>query len=638
MKLPPKFHFSPRQKSLFSLKIKIVFFYFAFFFSLMQIARIANFFSASEYFSSLKGREIFLSFLHGLRFDLYILTLLLFPLFILFMLPYKKKIIINIFHTVFSLLFICLVLFCTGDIIFFTFFNNHIGAEFLASFTHFGLFTQMAFQNYFYITVPLILLFCGYLFFIFKKTKSYELHVGNNKKYIIKSIIFIVCLALLFPLLLRGKLELRGKNLGTMDAQVLGSNKTADLILNGLFNTYEAVRKASKRKIYFEGQTLDFAQSPNLIVPDQNYPFEKQFKNFHIKNEGYNFVLIVLESFDPLLLEKYFQDIPNLMKIKEQGLYFNNFYASGMRSLLGITGTIFSLPYVWGQPNMLNGLGAKNISRIAQYFNNKGYETLSFTTDIATADKAGEMANYQGFKQFYSKENIPVKRKYPLFNKGFDYEGFEFIINKINEINKNFFVYFFTSSLHTPYNILLSPEYQKYPQDTQEHQFVNRAIYVDASIGNFFEKAKKEPWFDKTVFFLLPDHRAVFNNKPITDQNLTDQKFKSFLIIYGKPIKSGINNQIATQEDILPTLLDLLNTEEPFSSSGESLFDENRSDTKFIYEENKNTIHIVTPEGKEYFSEETLKDFDKLSPLEKEALKYNEAIYNLLKNNTWKKK
>ena len=438
--------------------------------------------------------------------------------------------------------------------------------------------------------------------------------------------------------MLRGKLELRGKNLGTMDAQRLGKTRTADLILNGPFNTYEALRKASKRKLYFKKEDLKIKQNPAYSISDENYPFEKKFNNFNIKNDNYNFVLLVLESFDPMLIEHYSQDIPNLMEIKKNGLYFSNFYASGMRSLLGITGTIFSLPYVWGVPNMTNGLGAKNMSRLAQYFNNKGYETFSFSTDIATADKANEMAEYQGFKHFYSKEDIPVKRKYPLFNNGFDWEGFEFILDKINNTNKNFFVYFFTSSMHSPYNILLSKEHKKYPQDTQEHQFINRAIYVDASIGNFFEKAKKEPWFNKTIFFILPDHRAVFSNKSSINQDITDQKFKTFLIIYGNPIKAGINEKIATQEDILPTLLDLLNTEETFSSTGESLFDKNRSDTKFIYEENKNTVHIVSPKGKEYFSEETLTDFDKLTTLEKDALKYNEAIYNNLKNNTWKKK
>ena len=638
MKLFQIFNFVSKPKDLFKLKSKIVFSYFFAFLLVLESTRTAIFFTSSNYFAGLSGREIFLSFLHGLRFDLYVIALLLFPLFILFMLPHKKKVFINIFHAIFSFLFICFVLFCVGDIVFFTFFNNHIGIEVLTSFTHIGLFVSMAFQTYFYITIPLFVFFALYLLFIFKKTNSYQLEVSDNKKYIIKSSVFILCLILIFPLMLRGKFQLHGKNLGTMEAQVLGSNKTADLILNGPFNTYEALRKSSKRKLYFKDFQLTLPQNPSITIPDAAYPFEKKLNNFYLKNDNYNFMLIVMESFDPLLLEKYPQDIPNLMKIKENSLYFSNFYASGTRSITGITGIMFSLPYIWGQPNMINGLGAKNLSRIAKYFNNKNYETLSFSTDIATADKASEMASYQGFKSFYSKENIPVKRKYPLFNKGFDYEGFEFILDKLNKTEKNFFAYFFTSSLHTPYNILLSPEHQKYPHDTQEHQFVNRAIYVDDSLGNFFEKAKAEPWFDKTIFFILPDHRAVFNNRVATEDNLTDQKFKSFLLIYGKPIKPGINTQIATQEDILPTLLDLLNTEESFSTSGESLFDKNRTQEKFIYEENKNTIHILGPNIKEHFSEETLADFNSLTPLQKESLKYNEAIYNALKNNTWKKK
>ena len=75
---------------------------------------------------------------------------------------------------------------------------------------------------------------------------------------------------------------------------------------------------------------------------------------------------------------------------------------------MGRTSTLFSIPYVWGLPTFTQGLGGKSMSRLARYFNNKGYTTLNVMTARATADKANEMADYLGFQQFYAKEDIPV--------------------------------------------------------------------------------------------------------------------------------------------------------------------------------------------------------------------------------------
>ena len=103
MQIPPLF--APLKKDLFKLKIKIIALYYLAFFVLFQTTRTAVLLSSSNYFETLTKKEIFLSFLNGLRFDFYILALLLFPLFILFLLPYKKKFVINIFHNFLAIMF-----------------------------------------------------------------------------------------------------------------------------------------------------------------------------------------------------------------------------------------------------------------------------------------------------------------------------------------------------------------------------------------------------------------------------------------------------------------------------------------------------------------------------------------------------
>ncbi len=628
--------FPKPQNTILTLKIKTMIFFYIVFFLIMLFARIGTLLCASNYFAGLTGKQILLSFLHGARFDLHIMGLILIPLFILFMIPFRSKKIIKIFVYIFIFLCFALSLFIVSDIIFFAIFNNHIGIEILTSFTHIGLFVQMAFQTYYYITIPLLI--GAILVFYFSNRYLDRIYNPNKEPHFVRNSIFVILL--LIPLMffmLKGKMQIHGRNVGLMDAQVLGTPKTVDLILNAPYTTINAIHKRQNRKLYFDNPVkgISIATEQEELL-NQDNPFERKRISFNKQNKDYNFVLVILESFDPLLIDKYPDVIPNFMKLKNEGLYYKNFYSSGMRSLIGVTATLFSVPYVWGLPTMKTGLGGNEFSRIATYFVNKNYSTLNIITDLPSADNANLMAQYLGFDSFYSKNDIPVKNDYPIFHKGFDYEGLEFLIEKINKLNNKFFAYFYTSSLHNPYNILLSEKYKLYPMDTEEHQFLNRTYYTDVALGNFLTKARKEPWFKNTIFLFLPDHRAPLSNRMTDD--ITESKFKSFLLIYGPEIEPQTSNIFVTQEDVLPTLIDLLNTSQSYSSSGQSLFDKERNKDKFIYEENKNTVHIIGPKIRDVFSEETLEDFSSLSDERKQALQFNEAVFTLLKNNTWKKK
>ena len=625
------------KDTIFNLKVKIGAIGYVCFVLLLLLIRLAVLKGSSHYFGELTNYQIWLSFLHGMRFDLHVLGLLLCPILILFMLPYKSKKIIKIFATVFLCLFVAFVLFLTGDVIFFRIFNNHIGVEIFTSFTHIGFFVQMAFQTYYYITIPLFILFGLILYFVYKYIQHYPA-TEKEKYFVAKSMVVLICLVFFTLLTIRGKLQIHGRNLSIMDAQVLGNAPTKDLILNGLYTTMNAIHKHEKRRLHFkepfDGLQIVTAQEEQT---DAAFPFERRRIIFNRPNKNYNFMLFILESFDPLLIEEYPEVIPHFMEFKKGGTYYENFLSSGNRSLVGVTATLFSVPYVWGLPTMKNGLGEKEFSRFASYFHNKGYSTLNIITDRAGSDNANLMASYMGFDQFFAKPDIPVKHEYPFFHKGFDYEGLEFLLNKINGLQKPFFAYFYTSTLHNPYNILVSKEYQMYPMDTEEHQFLNRAYYTDAALGNFFEQARKEPWFKNTIFLFLPDHRAPLSDRDYNDYIARD-KFRSFLLIYGPDIKAQTSSIFANQEDILPTLLDLLNSSESYAASGQSLLDPYRSKNKFIFAEQENTILVIGPDGQEVISEATLTDLKNMPARTKEALKFNEAIYKSLTNNTWKKK
>lgn len=627
------------EKTFFGLKLKICVFFYVIFAILFIAARVATWQAASHYFAPLTAGQIGLSFLHGMRFDLHILGILLCPVIALMMLPFRNKTVVKVLSALMGIMFVGCALFLAADVIFFGIFNNHIGVEIFTSFSHLGFFVQMAFQTYYYITVPLLIVLV-ILFYVGNKYISHYPANRTDVHFMLKSIVVLICLVPFIFFTLKGKIKVRGRNIGMMDAQVLGNAQTKDLILNGVYTTFNAIKKHQKRKLYFQNpyDGLTSVITPQETNTDPHYPFERSRLTFNKPNKNYNFVLVILESFDPFLIEEYPDVIPYFMKLKEQGTFYPNFMSSGGRSLIGVTATLFSVPYVWGLPTMKNGLGAQEFSRLASYFGHKGYRTLNVITDHASADNANLMSQYLGFDQFFSKPDIPVHHKYPFFHKGFDYEGLEFFLSKIKEGTGPFLGYFYTSTLHSPYNILVSKEYQKFPMDTEEHQFLNRAYYTDVALANFFEQARREPWFKDTIFLFLPDHRAIFSNRKRDFDALTREKYQSFLLMYGADIPAQINDTFATQEDILPTLLDMLNSSESYASSGQSLFDPYRLPYKFIYEEHDNTVHIIGPDTQYMVSEATLPGLSAAPAAVQNALQFNEAIYKSIRENTWKKK
>ena len=101
--------------------------------------------------------------------------------------------------------------------------------------------------------------------------------------------------------------------------------------------------------------------------------------------------------------------------------------------------------------------------------------------------------------------------------------------------------------------------------------------YTDLSLRRFFEKARKSPWFENTIFILSADHINVTNR----DEYLTNYgMFEIPIIIYDPSGElKGFRDGIAQQADIMPTVLNYLGYDRPFVSFGCDLLNTPDEDT-----------------------------------------------------------
>jgi len=81
------------------------------------------------------------------------------------------------------------------------------------------------------------------------------------------------------------------------------------------------------------------------------------------------------------------------------------------------------------------------------------------------------------------------------------------------------------------------------------------AKYADYAIGRFLEKARKEPWFDDTVFVFIADHCAASAGSI----EVPVQHYRIPLLVHAPAhVRPGRVDVLGSQIDIAPTVLGLL--------------------------------------------------------------------------------
>jgi phosphoglycerol transferase MdoB-like AlkP superfamily enzyme len=101
---------------------------------------------------------------------------------------------------------------------------------------------------------------------------------------------------------------------------------------------------------------------------------------------------------------------------------------------------------------------------------------------------------------------------------------------------------------------------------------INECIgYTDYALKQFFNAAKKQPWYKNTIFVLVADHT------PATENTIYSQRrfmYQIPIVFYhpGKKIIAKRDPEIFQQMDIMPTILDLLNIKTKFYSYGKSYY------------------------------------------------------------------
>lgn len=348
-------------------------------------------------------------------------------------------------------------------------------------------------------------------------------------------------------------------------------------------------------------------------------PNIKQTNEYTNIFNGKNVLVIHAESLQNFVINKKINGkeiTPNLNKLINKSLYFNNFYA------LDSVGTSSDSEFTFSTSLLPTNNGTvfinywnRKYESIQKKFNDAGYYTFSMHANNGTFWNRNIMYNSLGYQKFYNYESDYTIDE--IIGLGLSDESFfRQSLTKLKEINEkgqNFYGTLITLSNHTPFTNegkdlsnfdVSSYHYDKngklitdnYLEGTILGSYIKSVHYADKALGEFIDGLEKEGLLENTVLIIYGDHDAkikksqfeYFYNydrktgkvieKDSIDYKIIDDIDYELLrsvpfIIYSKDIEPKVISKVSSMLDAFPTIANMFGFETKYTL-GSDIFDD----------------------------------------------------------------
>jgi phosphoglycerol transferase MdoB-like AlkP superfamily enzyme len=548
-----------------------LFFIFVLVFTLF---RISTFIAFCPEGVSLK--DVFPSFLMGLRFDIRWICILLMPIVLFSFIPkcspYSSVVARRIWVTYLAVSTFLVMFFFGADYGHFAYVSTRLNASALNFAEDASISFKMLWQSYPLFWMVLALIAVGCLFYwLYKKTHE-RVETINSKTEINYSRRWYGLLLWLMLLGVHGSFSI--KPLKWNDAFVYRDNFKSYLALNPLQNFFTTLRFRTPEKSNdaFKGAYKEvalFLQMDSAATKKQS--FERMvYPNSHALESKPNIVLVICESFsmykssmsgNPLNATPYFK------QLSKEGIFFNRCFTPHFATARGVFATLTGIPDV-----QLSKFSSRNEESIKQ---------RTIINDFSDYNKmyfiggSSEFNNYKGLLNNINNVKLYEEDSYtsPKVNVwGISDKDLFLEANKVfSQQDKPFFTVIQTADNHRPYTI---PETDRgfvkkeINQDTLEKygflsiEEYNAFAYSDYAFKTFIETAKKEKYFANTIFVFVGDHGVEGNAKAMypdvwTNNRLSDEHVP--LLFYAPSLLQPKQyEKVVSQIDVLPTIAGLV--------------------------------------------------------------------------------
>lgn len=401
--------------------------------------------------------------------------------------------------------------------------------------------------------IPLLFVLSAYL--LWKSLSSLTVAAPSEKlsgKVLPKQVVFILALG---TLLIMGCGGLQAKPLRIVDAVEYTKLGNSALVLN---TPYSIIKTIVRKETLLDTQLYSEKELASIFNPEfrckPQEPFVKE-----------NVVIVSLESFGDENVQKGYT--PFLDSLITKSYFFKNGFANGKVSIDAVPSIMSSIiPSLMNRPLITSEYSLNKIYSLPKIFKKQGYQNAFFHGAFNGSQNFAQYCNVAWFDAYNGKNQYPNNSDFDGNWGIYDEPFMQFFCDEISTLKQPFFATVSTITSQHPYKI--PKKYRKkLPKGTAPiHQSI---AYTDLAVRKFFEKAKKQEWYQNTFFVLTADHTSIWG-KGGYKTNVGKFQIPIFFLDTANPNLRGLSNMNFQQTEILPSLMDYLNIEEQVVTFGKS--------------------------------------------------------------------
>lgn len=549
--------------AVFAFVFRLIFFYF-----FAQLDTVSN-------------SEIQQAFGLGIRFDIKLATLVVFPiallLFIINQRFFKYKIYKKISVVYFTIMYLVITLFYVFDFGYYDYLSIRLDAASLRFLSNLKISTQVLFESYPVYKGIFALLIFGFIIykfnaFLYRNFNRESMSISKKKKAFFIVIPFLLLAFGIYNSFTHYPLR-------WSQAFFAKNQAVNQFALNPILYFYDSFAfrndgfDIEKTKKYYPSVAKQLGLQKDSLV----------FKRTILKNDTFstkpNVVIVMLESLGAAPMSYYGNPInttPKMDSLLKNSANFTNFYVHKAGTAASVFASITGLPDVDNVETASRNPMVIDQRIVFDQFD--GYEKLYFLGGSAN------WANIRGiFQSNINDLKIFEEGSYQEENRADvwgidDYELFKESdkeLQKLHQKNKPFIAYIQTATNHMPFTVPEQKEtYRPLKEDEISKELleksgfksvaqINALRYLDFNVDVFLKRAKKAGYYDNTIFLFFGDHNTAMNPVDFLEKNEsalgTVVHHVPFFIHAPKFTDSKVISKFTKLVDVVPTAASLAN-------------------------------------------------------------------------------
>jgi len=324
--------------------------------------------------------------------------------------------------------------------------------------------------------------------------------------------------------------------------------------------------------------TLDEAYkrvSKQLRIPvgDRKHPFYREQKSHFKSSKPKNLVIFLQESLGAQFVGALGNKegiTPNIDRLSREAIFFDNLYSNGTRSIRGIAGSVAGFLPIPGKGVVKRNKSQSDFFTVASLLKPEGYHSSFIYGGMSNFDNMRSWFLGNGFDKIIEQPDY----KDPAFLGVWGVSDEDLVIRansefvKYHKSKQPFVSVLFSSTNHMPFEF---PEGRIEPIPGEPISGVKNAIkFADYAIGKLIDDAKKEGYFEDTVFMIISDHNVRTYGDDLVPVNM----YHIMGMILGGGVKPQHISKLSTQPDVLATALDTIGLDLSYPILGKSVFED----------------------------------------------------------------